>query len=151
MSLFWKGQSILLSALIDSGADESFIDAALALQLDLPTVGLNQPLRASALDSRLLANVTHRTVPIRILLSGNHQEELSLHIIDSPHIPVILGHPWLVEHNPHIDWKAGKIIEWGLTCHATCLLSTQPHSVPSVDPGCDAPDLSTILTEYHDL
>lgn len=73
MSLFWKGQSIQISALIDSGADESFIDTALASQLDLPTVGLDQPLRASALDGRLLANVTHRTVPVCILLSGNHQ------------------------------------------------------------------------------
>lgn len=92
VSLFWKRQSIQLSALIDSGADESFIDAALASQLDLPTVGLDQPLRASALDGRLLANVTHRTVPVHILLSGNHQEELSLHGCSIHLVMHFLGH-----------------------------------------------------------
>lgn len=143
MSLFWKGQSIQLSAFIDSGADESFIDAALASQLDLPSAGLDQPLRASTLDRRLLANLIH---------TGQCQYASFCQVTTkrSLYIPVILGHTWLVKHNPHIDWRAGKIIEWSLTFHATCLLSAQPQSVPSVDP-CGAPDLSAVPTDYHNL
>ena len=76
-TLTFKGQSTELLALIDSGADESFLDSHVVRQLGLATETLDQPLEANALDGRLLARVTSKTEPVCLLLSGNHQEELS--------------------------------------------------------------------------
>ena len=50
-----------LLALINSGADESFLDTTLVKQLGLPTELLDEPLEANTLDGRLLARVTTRT------------------------------------------------------------------------------------------
>nr|CBN81752.1 Pol polyprotein [Dicentrarchus labrax] len=65
--------SIPLTALVDSGAEESFIDSAFVLQARIPTVKLpdNQPV--NALDGKHLANITRQTVPLTLILSGNHQ------------------------------------------------------------------------------
>lgn len=43
-----KGQSHLFLALIDSGADESFLDCEVVEQLGIPTVDLKEPLEANA-------------------------------------------------------------------------------------------------------
>lgn len=43
-----------LGTLIDSGADESLMDWALAVKLNLKTELLSQPIEASALDGSLL-------------------------------------------------------------------------------------------------
>ncbi|KAI2657573.1 Transposon Tf2-9 polyprotein [Labeo rohita] len=39
--------------------------------------------------------------------------------ITSP--PVILGHPWLITHDPFISWTNNKIVHWGATCQELCL------------------------------
>lgn len=48
-------------------------------------------------------------------------------MIETPQLPLILGHPWLEEHNPQINWRLGKVSSWGLECASRCLLS---NSVP---------------------
>ena len=90
-------------ALVDSGAEESFIDSAFVLQAKIPTIKLpdNQPV--NALDGKHLANITRQTVPLTLILSGNHCEKISLLVISSPNAPVVLGYPWLKLHNPQFD------------------------------------------------
>lgn len=48
------------------------------------------PLSAKALNSQLLAQVAHHTVPITLCLSGNHQEWIRFHIMDCPQTPLVL-------------------------------------------------------------
>ena len=139
-----------LTALIDSGADENFLDINLAHQANLELELLETPLVANALDGRLLANVTHRTVPLTLMLSGNHKEQLSFHIISSPHSPLILGYPWLQRHNPHFDWARGNVLSWSPFCHAMCLQSALPPAGAANLPP-ESPDLSDVPIEYHDL
>ena len=112
-------------ALIDSGADESFIDSRVCQQLGIETELLDVPLDTKALNGILLARVDRRTIPIPLLLSGNHQEKIRFHVIDCPHVPLLLGFPWLKLHNPHFDWTTGKIRSWSLHCHSHCLRSAQ--------------------------
>lgn len=150
-SLLWQNQSLPLTALIDSGADESFVDRNIIAQLALDTVPLDSPINANTLNGKLLARVSHRTVPILLRVSVNHQEMISFHIIDCPHSPLVLGHPWLKLHNPQIDWPTGKVISWSNFCHANCLHSAPapasllPLSVP------EPPDLMSVPHVYHDL
>lgn len=64
-SLLWQNQSLPLTALIDSVADESFLDGNVVDQLALNTVQLDLPL-----------------VPVVLSTSGNHQEKISFHVTD---------------------------------------------------------------------
>lgn len=50
-----------MHALIDSGADESFIDSGLVEQLGLPTETFKRSIEANTLYGRLLARVTSTT------------------------------------------------------------------------------------------
>lgn len=66
--------------LVDSGADEIFMDWRLADQLGLQRIPLTKPLEASALDGRLLCCVTHRTQTVQLTMAGNHTESISFHL-----------------------------------------------------------------------
>lgn len=110
-----------LATFIDSGCDVSLLDKELARQLGISCVPLPEPVPATALDSHLLGTVTHQTVPVRMLLSGNQHETIQFHILQSPHLPLILGYPWPWRHNPIINWKTGVILGWSPSCHQVCL------------------------------
>ena len=113
--------SLPLLALVDSGAEGNFLDQQVAVQMGISLLPLEQPQTALAVDGRLLARVTHRSEPLTLTLSGNHRETIQPYIISAPSTPLILGHPWLVKHNPDIDWAKGRVSGWSSFCHATCL------------------------------
>ena len=137
---------------IDSGSDENFIDFDFCSQAQLRLDLLPEPKEVFALDGRLLARVTHRTTPVSLLLSGNHQELISFFVIPSPTSPVVLGHPWLRLHNPHIDWSTSSLVSWSTFCHSHCLRSATPPSKCAVPPHSPDPiDLSGVPSSYHDL
>ncbi|KAI3367781.1 hypothetical protein L3Q82_026217 [Scortum barcoo] len=147
-------QRFSFQALIDSGAEENFIDEQAAEQAGIPSEPLERPRNALAVDGRILAQVTHRTLPVKLVLSGNHVESIQLLVISSPATPLIIGYPWLATHNPHMDWAVGKVLSWSLYCHKHCLQSAlsptgeapTPHS-PLIEPV----DLSGVPPAYHDL
>ena len=145
-----NGQSHTVSVLIDSGADTNLLDRGLAMQLGINLEPLVKPMEATALDGRLLCTVTHRTVPLHLGISGNHTESLTFHLINAPHQPVIPGFPWLIKHNPHIDWRTGSILQWSEHCHAVCLKSAL---LPAFNTSSsnELPDLSGVPSEYYDL
>ena len=148
--LLWGRDSLPIQVLIDSGADDSFIDSDLAKQLDLPLEPLPVPKDVTALDGRLMTQVQFRTAPLTLIISGNHREDLQLFVIPSPHYPVVLGLPWLKLHNPQINWETAAITNWSVHCHSHCLRSANPFSKrPLVTPT--PPDLSSVPPDYHDL
>ncbi len=138
-----------LAVLIDSGADACIIDEGLVRQLGLQRVPLSGPVSARALDGHVLGTVTHQTTQVPMLLSGNHYELAQFHILNSPCQPLILGYPWLRQHNPNIDWELGVIREWGTSCYRTCLKQASVHLHSS--PTNPSPDLSGVPLEYHHL
>jgi len=55
----------------------------------------------------LLGPVTHiATIPIEI---GSHRELATFQVAKLQHHEVILGLPWLKNHNPSINWEKGRI------------------------------------------
>lgn len=98
------------------GADGNFMAASLVAELHLTLTRLQMPLLEKALNGLQLAQITHVTFPVSLLISGNHQETIVSHILDSPEVPIVLGHPWLVKHNPHIDWSNHNILGWRCPC-----------------------------------
>ena len=139
-----------ISALVDSGAEESFIDSALVAQWRVPTIKIPVPLAIHSLSGSQFAQVTHRTEPVSLLLSGNHFEDIIFYVIDSPLNSLILGHRWLAKHNPHVNWDKNTILGWSPFCLSHCLKSAPyPLSAPEVHD--DYPDLSKVPGEYLDL
>ena len=114
----YKTLTVPVLALIDSGAEENFLDQQVAEQAGIKLVPLDVPVTTLALDGWLLAKVSHCTEPITLILSGNHQELIQFNILSAPTTPLILGHPWLVKHNPVVDWKEGRVSSWSNYCHA---------------------------------
>ena len=57
--------------------------------------------------------VTHKVVQ-RHLKVFNHKELIDLDVLGTAAYDIILGLPWLREHNPWIDWKNQRIT---LKCH----------------------------------
>ena len=68
------------------------------------------PLSVSALDGQPIGDgkVTSATTPLCLCVE-NHNENIFLHLLDSPQFPVVLGFPWLNRHNLliSIDWSTG--------------------------------------------
>uniref|UniRef100_A0A8C1U5W3 Gypsy retrotransposon integrase-like protein 1 n=1 Tax=Cyprinus carpio TaxID=7962 RepID=A0A8C1U5W3_CYPCA len=137
--------------MIDSGAEGNFIDEAWAREQGIPLIELVEATPLFALDGSPLPKVCRETVPLSLTVSGNHRETTSFLIFSSPFSPIVLGHPWLVLHNPHINWSKGTILSWNLSCHVKCLVSAIPPvssvSVFQEEPG----DLSGVPEMYHDL
>ncbi|KAK3562524.1 hypothetical protein QTP86_034752 [Hemibagrus guttatus] len=47
-------------------------------------------------------------------------EEISLLVLEESTAYVILGRPWLEQHNPILSWKTGEVLKWGDTCFTDC-------------------------------
>uniref|UniRef100_A0A8C1UQM8 Gypsy retrotransposon integrase-like protein 1 n=1 Tax=Cyprinus carpio TaxID=7962 RepID=A0A8C1UQM8_CYPCA len=151
VSVSYEGAVHQLSALIDSGAEGNFIDFSWALKKGISFQSLSPVLTAHALDGRELTTISQATVPLQLITSGNHREEIVFFVTHSPLTPVVLGHSWLTTHNPHINWSESTILSWSPYCHAHCLVSALS-SVSSFPVLQEEPiDLSRVPEVYHDL
>ncbi len=110
-------------ALVDSGAEGNFLDINIAHSLKIPMVALSQSISVVALNGQPLPSISNTTVTLRLITSGNHSENIDFLHTETPSAPVVLGHPWLELHNPHINWHMNSVFAWSEYCHASCLLS----------------------------
>ncbi len=96
------------------------MDCTLASQLKIQPITLHDPLTVTALDGRPLGSgqVSQCTTFLHFQV-GSHREVMQFFLINSPEFPLILGYPWLVLHNPQIDWSSNQISEWGPNCCAS--------------------------------
>lgn len=127
------------------------MDETWAREHDIPLKNLEDPTALFALDGSSLPRIQRETLPLTLTVSGNHNKTISFLIFQSPFTPVVLGHPWLVQHNPSINWSKNTILSWNVSCHVECLMSAVPPvssvSFPQEEPG----DLTGVPEEYHDL
>ena len=97
-------RSVPVQALLDSGSEQNLIHPALVKQYNIPIESLPSPVKVTALDGRSLETITHLTLPLHLVVSGNHHENVTFFVVPTKESPIILGYPWLKEHNPHINW-----------------------------------------------
>ncbi|KAL0187931.1 hypothetical protein M9458_015030 [Cirrhinus mrigala] len=76
------------------------MDFDLAHRLHIPIVPLTHKIAVNALNGQALPDITHTTGQVTLVTSGNHSERITLLLTSSPLAPIVLGHPWLVHHNP---------------------------------------------------
>lgn len=152
VSLITSTKAHSFHALVDSGAEQNLIDTEVAKSLNLPLTQLEPPIPASALNNEVFAMITHQTAPVKLVTSGNHQENITLFTTSSLDAPVILGFPWLQKHNPHIDWTGKRVASWSLFCLANCLKSALPLEASNSPLSVvSPPDLSAVPPEYDDI
>ena len=106
-------------AMVDSGASGNFIAAHFVKQHDMPTRQHPQPYQLHLVDGKPMSKnkgwVKEQTRSLPIVI-GKHHEELCLDIVAIPRYDVILGIPWLVRHNPTIDWTQRQVSFDTCTC-----------------------------------
>ena len=73
-----------------------------------------------------------------------------MNLISSLESPLVLSHPWLSFHNPHINWETGSVCHWRTKCHLTCLRSTLLTSEIKKE-ETTIPEFSSAPHKYYDL
>lgn len=119
---------------------------------NLITEPLPLSLQISTLSIKHLPDITHITEPVALTLSRNHSETIRFFFVfQAPQTPFVLGHPWLQQYNPHINWKKTCTSGWG-ECQVDRLKSaTPPASAFKLPPVSEPPDLSLVPSVYHDM
>ncbi|KAK3568650.1 hypothetical protein QTP86_011419 [Hemibagrus guttatus] len=54
------------------------------------------------------------------LVGALHTEEIYLLVLEDSTADIVLGHPWLEQHDPILSWKTGEIMKWGEQCFRGC-------------------------------
>ena len=99
----------VILALLDSGANTTFIDKAVAEWLGLTLETLANPICIFNVDGsgNSAGDVTH-AVDITVDFLG-YREELRTEVTNLGKNSLILGYMWLKKHNPSIDWEKGMV------------------------------------------
>lgn len=153
LSLIYTNSSPYLNlVLINTGTAGNFIDITLACHLNLPMQQVKPLLHIHVLDRSLMGDgsITQCIKPILLQLGLLYHELIQLFVVKSSHNPLVLGHPWLCNHNPHILWHMGEITAWNATGITTCLhlpiLTTSGRNSPQGD--SHFPQYNNILDDF---
>jgi len=107
--------------MINAGAAEDFIDREVCNKHGIKMIKQKTPgtFTWRTEKPRAMAPVTHMTkVPMVI---SSHRELATFHVANLQNHEVILGMPWLREHNPTIDWNDKRITFNSEGCTTWCL------------------------------
>jgi hypothetical protein len=124
-------------ALLDSGADASFIDLSIAHHF--PLTLLKQPRRIRLANGQLHdTSITH-VAKVRLSM-GHHHEDLLCYVADlGRKRDLILGVPWLECHNASLDWHNRTLALRSDHCRHHCLQGGREMLVPCANSNTDRP------------
>ncbi len=111
-------ESFPVTALIDSSSAGNFIAGT-----RLPTSTTTKVYQVQSVIGKPLSRKQVRpnqVGPVTIRVGQLHEEELNLLVLEDSTADVILGRPWLVQHNPILSWESGEVLKWGEGCFPDC-------------------------------
>jgi hypothetical protein len=94
--------------MIDSGASGNFISKRLVDKHGIATRKKRKGYELIAVDGSPLPNVDNETTSLPMAIQRHH-EEVVLDVVEMARHDIVLGTPWLKQHNPIIDWKTGVL------------------------------------------
>ena len=104
---------------LDSGAQGVLVDETFAKRLSLPLLALPSPRSVILADgSPALSAITSVTSPVALTV-GRHSEVFSLDVCALSY-PLFLGIPWLIRHNPVVDWRERCLVFSSGYCERHC-------------------------------
>ena len=95
--------------LVNSGATSEFIDRDYAKSCHFNLVKLKQPIPVYNVDGTLNEASSITEVVHLILHHKNHSEQTVFAVTGLGKQKLLLGHSWLQNHNPEIDWVKGEV------------------------------------------
>jgi len=102
-------EGITVNVLLDSGATELFMDKRFMEKNGFRMERLKRLVKVTNVDG------THNSgedimyeVECNVYYKG-HKERMRFDVYNLGRTEVILGMPWLVVHNPEIDWEKGEV------------------------------------------
>ncbi|ROL53305.1 Retrotransposon-derived protein PEG10 [Anabarilius grahami] len=127
VNLTAAGTSLTVVALLDSVSAGNFISGALCRHLNLKTSPSPVVYQISSITGKPLSRKHVRRVvgPLQLQVGLLHVETIHLLVLEESTADVVLGRPWLEQHNPTISWKTGEILKWCEACFSHCI-STLP-------------------------
>jgi len=98
-------EGVTVKVLLDSGATGMFVDKKFVERQGFRMEKLEKPLIVTNVDgsSNSGGRITHE-VECNVYYKG-YQERMKFDVCNLGRTDVILGMPWLVAHNPEIDWE----------------------------------------------
>jgi hypothetical protein len=96
-------------ALVDSGATGLFINREYVKSNQIPTTKLPQPIPVFNVDGTANTEGSISEVAELLLHYNGHSERALFCVTGLGRQNLILGHTWLKDHNPEVDWRAGKV------------------------------------------
>jgi hypothetical protein len=155
-----NGRSYSAHALVNSGATGNFIDKTFVVDNRINSQKLEKPIpvknadgsnnRAGPIEAYVDVWLTIQTpdAPMR----RSHSKHIRLEITALANdYQVILGLPWLEEHNPSIDWQAASI-DFNRCAHPTMIAVTSTLSMTEArlpDPSDSTEEGRTLLTAHE--
>ena len=109
MTVTQKERNVETQALLDSGAQGEFMDEEYAKELKVVVKPLTTPIKVRNADGTKNQSgeiKSYTWIKTRI---GGEPLEIRFLITKLPDSKLILGLPWLKEHNPDINWETGQI------------------------------------------
>ncbi|KAK3567559.1 hypothetical protein QTP86_020033, partial [Hemibagrus guttatus] len=117
--------------LLNSGSAENFISRALCRQLRLKTAPTPKVYQIHVVTGKPLRQVRYLAGPLHLQVGALHTEEIHLLVLEDSTADVVLGRPWLEQHNPILSWKTEEIMKWGEQCFKGCF-----PQLPVPNPPC---------------
>jgi hypothetical protein len=105
----YSHRPMAVKALLDSGATGLFIDADFVKAKGLSTTKLTRAIPVYNIDGTLNQLGSVKETVDLIIRYKDHTERQLLYVTALGSVPLILGYPWLCQHNPEIDWATGEV------------------------------------------
>jgi len=102
-------EGVAVKALLDSGATGLFMDMTFVREKGFKMERMKNPLLVKNVDGTVNVGeaITHQ-VECNMFFKG-HVERVRMDVCNLGKTEVILEMPWLVAHNPEIDWEKGEV------------------------------------------
>ncbi|KAK3527064.1 hypothetical protein QTP86_008645 [Hemibagrus guttatus] len=123
--------SVTVVALLDSGSAANFISGTLCRQLGLRTKATATQYQIRCITGKPVSRrrVHHSAGLVLLQVGLLHVEESTFLVLEESTADIILGRPWLAQHNPILSWSTGEVLKWGDTCFPGCFPHLPaPHS-----------------------
>ncbi len=102
----------------------------------IATPPIRQPEISDPPEPMQTATTAYRLRRDKLQIGQLHQEELHLLVLEGSSVDIILGRPWLVQHDPHLSWRTEEVLKWVKSCFPHCFprltrpLTTVPIQLP---------------------
>ncbi|MGL5596555.1 MAG: retropepsin-like aspartic protease [Aeromonas sp.] len=118
-------------ALVDSGSAGNFISPEVQ-RLNLPKRRCSIDYTIHTIQGRPLDKelIQYQAPTITFRVGCLHSEPITLMVLEGSTAEVVLGLPWIAQHNPVINWRSGEVEKWSFQCLSHCISPVQIPSSP---------------------